>query len=190
MPASTPLLAVAGGGPALTPALSRLLRRAFVFGPTRTLEQDIEYGILQIVDIGLKAVSPAVNDPSTAISCIDQLSSVLIGFAAREAPGTQRYHPAHTLRLSVPYLGFDRLLESAFEQIRSYARTDVAVSLRLLRAFTDIAGTLPAGPSRALLVDQGHRLVAGFIEKPGEDELAELRRRVATLETLAAGGAG
>ena len=62
------------------------LRNAFDFGPSRTLQQDIEFGVLQIVDIALKAISPAVNDPSTAISCVDQLSRVLIRFASREAP--------------------------------------------------------------------------------------------------------
>jgi uncharacterized membrane protein len=49
------------------------LRAAFEIGPTRTMQQDVEFGIIQIVDIALKAISPAVNDPSTAITCVDQL---------------------------------------------------------------------------------------------------------------------
>ena len=80
---------------------------------------------MQLVDIALKAISPAVNDPSTAISCIDQLSSVLIQFAAREAPRTNFYDPPGVLRVVIPYVGFDRMVETAFEQIRLYARTDV-----------------------------------------------------------------
>ena len=51
---------------------------AFDIGSTRTLQQDVEFGIIQIVDIALRAMSPAVNDPSTAISCVDQLSRILI----------------------------------------------------------------------------------------------------------------
>lgn len=94
------------------------------------------------------------------------------------------YDPPGTLRVSTPYLGFDRLTESAFEQIRTYSRTDVAVSLRLMRAFTDIALTLPNGPDRRLLADYGRRLLAGFSESPGEDVLSEMRRRLAALETL------
>ncbi|MBC8081986.1 MAG: DUF2254 domain-containing protein, partial [Hymenobacter sp.] len=172
VPAGVPLLTVSKGQ-RLTPELCQELRQTFRFGPTRTLEQDIEYGILQIVDIALKAISPAVNDPSTAISCVDQLSSILIRFGARGTPPTQFYDPPGTLRVSVPYQGFDRLAESAFEQIRTYARLDVAVSLRLMRAFTDIARTLPAGADRQLLVEYGRRLVAGFTEAPGEDELGE-----------------
>ena len=49
------------------------LTGAFDIGPMRTLQQDVEFGVIQIVDIALRAISPAVNDPSTAISCIDQL---------------------------------------------------------------------------------------------------------------------
>lgn len=182
VPAGVPLLTISKAK-RLTPELSDDLRRAFRLGPTRTLEQDIEYGILQIVDIALKAISPAVNDPSTAISCVDQLSSILIRFAAREDPITQLYDPPGMLRVSIPYVGFERLVESAFEQIRSYSRTDVAVSLRLMRAFTDIALTLPNSPYRQLLAEQGRRLLAGFPESPGEDTLGEMKRRLASLET-------
>ena len=67
--------AAAGGikGQRLTPEGRADLLAAFDFGPSRTLQQDIEFGVLQIVDIALKAISPAVNDPTTAISCVDQL---------------------------------------------------------------------------------------------------------------------
>ena len=68
-----PLLAVSKAG-RLTPEGIADLRGAFDLGPTRTLQQDVEFGVLQIVDIALKAISPAVNDPSTAINCVDQLS--------------------------------------------------------------------------------------------------------------------
>ncbi len=73
IPAGIPLLMVAKGD-RLSPENSDDLRGAFDFGPSRTLQQDVEFGVLQIVDIALKAISPAVNDPSTAISSVDQLS--------------------------------------------------------------------------------------------------------------------
>ena len=56
---------------------------AFDIGPTRTMQQDVEFGIVQIGDIGLRAISPAVNDPSTAISCVDQLSRIIIHWTHR-----------------------------------------------------------------------------------------------------------
>ena len=115
----------------------------FDIGPTRTMQQDVEFGIIQIVDIALRAISPAINDPSTAISCVDQLSRIVIRWIGRVPPPSHYYAPPHVLRLTVPWLGFQGLLDTAFEQIRHYAVADVAVSLRLLRAFDDIASTTP-----------------------------------------------
>ena len=62
------------------------LTGAFDIGPMRTLQQDVEFGVIQIVDIALRAISPAVNDPSTAISCIDQLTRILIRWVGRVPP--------------------------------------------------------------------------------------------------------
>ena len=185
VPESVPLLTV-HRAEKLTPALNAALRDTFQIGPTRTLQQDIEFGILMIVDIALKAISPAVNDPSTAISCIDQLSRILIRFASREPPQSLTYDPPGVVRVSIPWLGFDRLVEAAFEQIRMYSKTDVAVSLRVLRALNDIAFTLPDAPSRQGLAAMGRRVVAGGAEHLSEDEISEMRVRLAALEDLAA----
>ena len=182
VPEGVPLLTISKI--AITAELSTELRKAFELGPTRTLENDIEFGILQIVDIALKAISPAVNDPSTAITCIDQLSSILIRFASRENPQTMFYSSPGSLCLCVPWLGFERLVESAFEQIRLYSKSDVAVSLRLLRALSDIASTLPADTSKIMLVEFGRLLVAGCSEKLGNEILKEMRARIASLERL------
>ena len=141
VPAGIPLLTVSKGD-RLSPVRSAELRGAFDLGPTRTLQQDIEFGILQIVDIALQAISPAVNDPSTAINCVDQLSRILIRFASREEPASLLYDPRHAPRQHL-WPGFDRLVDTAFDQIRLYARADVAVSLRMLRALGDVARTIP-----------------------------------------------
>ena len=142
VPAGVPLMKLSRGDRMQLDG-SEELRGAFDFGPTRTLQQDVEFGVLQIVDIALKAISPAVNDPTTAIGSVDQLSRILIRFASRETPESTLYDPPGVFRVHVPWIGFERLLDSAFEQIRLYARSDVAVSLRLLRALADIAVTTP-----------------------------------------------
>ena len=160
------------------------LRNAFDFGPSRTLQQDIEFGVLQIVDIALKAISPAVNDPSTAISCVDQLSRVLIRFASREVPSSLLCDPPGVVRVSVMWSNFGRMLDSAFEQIRLYSQTDLAVSLRMMRALGDIAVTMPDPEDRRTLVERGKRIVEGCAEKLGEQEMKELRVRLASLEKL------
>jgi uncharacterized membrane protein len=74
----------------LTAERSAELRSAFVIGPIRTMQQDVEFGVLQIVDIALKAISPAVNDPSTAITCVDQLTRILIRWIGRAPPPALR----------------------------------------------------------------------------------------------------
>lgn len=95
--------------------------------------------MLQIVDIALKAISPAVNDPTTALGCVDQLGRILIRFVSRELPEPRLYDLHGVARVSIQWIDFEHLVDSAFEQIRMYAKTDIAVSLRLLRALGDIA---------------------------------------------------
>jgi uncharacterized membrane protein len=185
VPQGIPLMMVSKGK-RLPPEGTAELLAAFDFGATRTLQQDVEFGVLQIVDVALKAISPAVNDPTTAINCIDQLSRILIRFASREPPEDLLYDPPGIVRASIAWIHFERLLDAAFEQIRMYSKTDVAVSLRLLRAFGDIAASTPDPEFRRILVEHGVRTLAGCAERLGEEELRELRDRQAALENFTA----
>jgi uncharacterized membrane protein len=133
---------------------------AFDMGPARTMQQDVEFGIIQIVDIALRAISPAVNDPSTAISCVDQLSRIMILWISRLPPPSHYYARPHVLRLFVPWITFDSLLETAFERIRCYTVADASVSLRLLRAFDDIASTTQHADLRMTLLERARRVTA------------------------------
>ena len=185
VPAGIPLLMVYKGERLSAEGVTDL-RAAFDFGPARTLQQDLEFGALQIVDIALKAISPAVNDPSTAISCVDQLSRILIRFASRELPESVLYDPPGVVRVSIQWTDFDRMVDAAFEQIRLYSQTDMAVSLRLLRALGDIAVGTPDEQYRRTLVERGRRIVAGCQQRLGELELREMRVRLASLESFVA----
>jgi uncharacterized membrane protein len=171
-------------GERLTPRGAQEVHDAFDFGPSRTLQQDIEFGVLQIVDIALKAISPAVNDPSTAITCVDQLSRILIHFASREVTASLLCDPPGVVRVVMLWTDFARMLDAAFEQIRLYSQTDRAVSLRMMRALTDIAVTLPDPDDRHTLAERGRRIVEGCAAKLGEQEMKELRLRQAGLENL------
>src|SRR3712207_5247477 len=64
--------------------LKERLRSAFVLGPERTRQQDVELGIRQLADIAVRALSPAINDPTTATLCIDRLSQLLVRAAGRD----------------------------------------------------------------------------------------------------------
>ncbi len=157
------------------------LLAAIDIGPRRTLQQDVEFGIVQIVDIALRAMSPAVNDPSTALSCVDQLSCILIRWLSREAPRSTYYDPPHVLRVVVPWIKFEGLLDLAFEQIRHYAAADAAVSLRLMRALSDIASTVSDPGTRLLLLERGERLLRGCEGRLQKDDLERLRGRLQLL---------
>jgi uncharacterized membrane protein len=164
------------------------LLAAFDIGPTRTLQQDVEFGIIQIVDIALRAISPAVNDPSTAISCIDQLSRVIVYWLGREPTKWRYYAPPHVLRLVVPWITFQGLVDTAFDQIRHYSVSDVAVSLRLIRAFHDIATAASREHEKSLLVEVARRVMAGNEKHLIESEFARVKQRVAGLQAYVAGG--
>jgi len=182
VPEGLPLMTVSLGE-RVTPELARDLLAAFDIGPTRTLQQDAEFGVIQIVDIALRAISPAVNDPSTAISCVDQLSRILIRLANRAPPPAHIYGPPHVLRVIMPWISLDGLLETAFEQIRHYSESDVAVSQRLLRAFDDISRAVAYPDLRGTLVGRARRVIGGCTGRLAEDELAKLRQRLIVLES-------
>jgi uncharacterized membrane protein len=169
----------------LTAELNREFRSAFVIGPMRTMQQDVEFGVLQIVDIALKAISPAVNDPSTAINCIDQLTRILIRWAGRAPPATLLSDPPYVVRVILPWIDFDHLLDTAFEQIRHYSVNDVAVSLRLLRALHDLAATLDDEKMREQLALRGRRVVANCATRLDPGDVKRLKDRLAPLEAAA-----
>jgi uncharacterized membrane protein len=181
VPAGAPLLRVVDAG-RVTPEREARLLTAIDIGPTRTLQQDVEFGVIQIVDIALRAISPAVNDPTTAINCIDQLSRIMIVWTSRAAPPSRLYSPPYVLRVVVPWISYEGLLDTAFEQIRHYAKSDIAVSLRLLRAFDDMALAGASHKEIQSLISRGRRVVAGCELNLDKDDVLPLRRRLARLE--------
>jgi uncharacterized membrane protein len=181
VPAGIALMHVSKGDSITTEREMQLLEGCDL-GPVRTMQQDVEFGVIQIADIALRAISPAVNDPSTAISCVDQLSRVLIRWLERVPPQTYYYDPPHVLRLVLPWVSLEGLLDTAFEQIRHYSQSDAAVSLRLLRAYGDIATTVTCAEQRTLIFHKAERVVAGVSGRLPEDDLARLKQRLATIE--------
>ena len=181
VPAGIPLMRVSKGGQ-ITAERELQLLEGCDLGPVRTMQQDVKFGVIQIADIALRAISPAVNDPSTAISCVDQLSRILIRWLERVPPPTHYYDPPHVLRLVLSWITLEGLLDTAFEQIRHYSQSDAAVSLRLLRAYGDIARTVTSAEQRTLVLRRAERVVAGVSGRLSEDDLARLKRRLATIE--------
>jgi uncharacterized membrane protein len=187
VPAGVPILWVSKPQ-RVSPEYEVHLLATFDIGPTRTMQQDVEFGFIQIVDIALRAISPAVNDPSTAISCIDQLSRIIIYWLGREPAKWRYYAPPHVLRVVVPWITFQGLIDTAFDQIRHYAIADVAVSLRLIRALNDIATAATREDEKSLLIEVARRVMAGNEKHLAESEFARVKQRVTDLEAYVATG--
>jgi len=163
--------------------LKREVTGCFQIGAWRTMEDDVEFGTLQLVDIALKAISPAVNDPSTAISCVDHLSSILILAATLKPPVSRLVDANGKLRITRRQPSFPRLLEIAYNQIRPYGKGDMAVSLRLMRALQDISGLTNYGPYLAAIRLQAQRVVTACAGSFAEEDCVELFERLAAIET-------
>ncbi len=186
VPAGVPLVMVSRRD-RMNPEHEVELTGAFDIGPMRTLQQDVEFGVIQIVDIALRAISPAVNDPSTAISCIDQLSRILIRYLQRFPPETVICSPPHVVRVVVPWIELDGLLNTSIEQIRAYSTGDAAVSLRLLRLLQDVAATVDSDAVRDILIARGERITAGCRVVLPMDDVERLEQRLAALRDWASG---
>ncbi|HSM82201.1 MAG TPA: DUF2254 domain-containing protein [Nodosilinea sp.] len=141
---------------------------AFVLGSKRTNQQDLEFSINQIVEIAVRALSPGINDPFTAIRCIDQISATLCCLARRDIPSPYRYDDQNQLRLSMPSLTFVDITDAAFNQIRQYGQSSVAVTIRLLEAIAVIAPFTYRPADRAALQRQ-----AQMIERGSQTAIAE-----------------
>ncbi|MBA3890759.1 MAG: DUF2254 domain-containing protein [Gemmatimonadaceae bacterium] len=109
------------------------IRSAFTVGNFRTVEQDPDYGIHQLSDIAVKALSPSINDPTTALSCIDYLAAALSRAAALRSESPWRVRDGE-LRVIVHGPTFRSLLDRAFDEIRRYGEGNAAVLHRLLDA--------------------------------------------------------
>ena len=114
------------------------LNAAYSIGRYRTVEQDPAFGIRQIVDMALKALSPGVNDTSTAVMCVDYLTAILAQLAPRKFPASLRYE-GDELRVITIAPTFEGLLAEAFDQIRGSAIGNVGIMARMLSAIETLA---------------------------------------------------
>lgn len=158
------------------------INNAFILGKERTEQQDVEFPIQQLVEIALRAISPAVNDPFTAIRCIDRLSAGLSGLAPRNFPSPYRYDSDRKLRVIKEPLTFEHLVDQAFNQIRRYAQADVAVTARLLEAIATIA-TYTINPEQKLVLKRhAEMILRGSQQKlPEEQDRKDIQKRYNTV---------
>ncbi|MEN9568478.1 MAG: hypothetical protein RLZZ69_3674 [Cyanobacteriota bacterium] len=136
----------------VTRKLLKKLDDTLILGKERTEQQDVEFPIEQLVEIALRALSPSLNDPFTAIRCIDHLSAGLSHLAQKNFPSPYRYDNQGNLRIIAESVTFVGILDTAFNQIRQNGKSDVAVTIRLLEAIAIIARYTPTQKERATLL--------------------------------------
>ena len=154
--------------PGAAPSVTRELRRAHITGSNRTLAQDLAFAVDQLVEIAIRALSPAVNDTFTALTCIDWLGDSLCKVTAQWHP-TRVHRDSHGfVRVITAHVSYIRLVERSFEKIRQAGAGMPAVLIRQLDALTKIIEQTTTAEQRELLLEQ-----AAMLYRASEESVAE-----------------
>jgi uncharacterized membrane protein len=128
------------------------VRATFIVGAERAGTQDLGFFINQLVELAVRALSPGINDPATARTCIDRLEQALCHLAGRRMPSAYRHDDDGILRVVARAVTFVEMLDLAFTEIARYGRSSVSVSCRLLEALRDLARCVTDEEDRLALV--------------------------------------
>lgn len=141
VPHGGPLFEVWGDGACLD---AKQLRQAVQLAPERTLQQDTAFGFRQLVDIAERALSPGINDPTTAVQAIDQLHDLLRRMVRQRFPSPVRRDEAGALRLICPRPSWNSYLRLALDEVRHYGEGSIQVTRRLRFLLEDLLRVAPA----------------------------------------------
>ena len=158
-------------------SVSQALRRAHICGPNRTLVQDLAFAVDQLVEIAIRALSPAVNDTFTALTCIDWLGDSLCKITTRWHPVRLHRDSHGFVRVITAQVSYPGLVERAFEKIRQAGRGMPAVMIRQLEALTNIMEHTTAPEQRQLLLAQAAMIHRASVESvPEPSDLADVQQ--------------
>lgn len=154
------------------------LSEAHVTGPHRTLMQDPVFAVDQLVEIAIRALSPAVNDTFTALTCIDWLSAGLSRLSGRALSDAVYRDDFGRVRLIASFPSYAHMVNRAIDKIRQAARGMPAVIIRLIDALTVVAEQTTSVDQRRVLLRQGDMVLRSAGESvPDENDLADIRLR-------------
>jgi uncharacterized membrane protein len=122
----------------------KVLRTAIVFGSERTMEQDPAFAFRIVVDIAIKALSPAINDPTTAVLAIDQLHRMLRSVGRRNLRTDEILDASGRLRVIFRTPNWDDFVHLAFTEIRAYGANNLQIVRRLRAMIENLKETLPS----------------------------------------------
>lgn len=147
------LLSVAMAGPPDDETIAAL-NGAYGIDAFRTLDQDPAFGIRQLVDMALKALSPGINDSTTAQTCLDHIGVILACCARRKLAPRKRYDRNGRLRVLSIGIDFGQLTAFSFSQVAENAQGNTAVLLRLLDTIGKVGRACGESAQRAALLQQ------------------------------------
>jgi uncharacterized membrane protein len=157
-------IALAGPSAKVDDSIIESIRSEFFFGHRRTLLQDVEFAIDQLVEVAVRALSPGVNDPFTAINCVDRLGAALCDLADKVIPSPKRYDQDGKLRVVTDASTVQGIVDASFDQIRQAARKDASVTVRLLETIAAVARQTDAPAFRGALQRQADAIHRGSQE--------------------------
>ncbi len=152
----------------VTEEIAEEINASFTVGKQRTMVQDIEFGVLQLVEIAVRALSPSLNDPFTATMCLDQLSVVLARLAEFDFPSRYRYDEQHNLRVIADPVTFEHLVGVALDQIRNNGENSAMVLNKILHVIAVVAARVRDVQSCILL-----RRHVSLVERSSQRGIAE-----------------
>jgi len=132
--------------------LDKLIRRAFQVGNGRTPTQDVEYAVNQLTEMAVRAMSPAINDPFTAMTCLDHVGHGLGEFIRQGQKGSHYYDRTGKLRLVLEPVTFDVLLSAAFDMLRHASCDNASVLLHMLKVIDLLSQEVKAPEARQQLL--------------------------------------
>jgi uncharacterized membrane protein len=124
--------------------VARAIRKAYVVGSERTQYMDVEHGVIELVDMAVKALSPSINDPTTAVLCMDRITEVLLALALRSPAGRVRRGKGHRGVLILPVTQFERMTNTALDPIRHFGAGNPRFTMAMLDRLGELGLLLPA----------------------------------------------
>ena len=172
------------------PAVAHEFARAHVTGSVRTLAQDIAFAVDQLVEIAIRALSPAVNDTFTALTCIDWLTDGLCQVELRWSPTRVHHDNQGYVRVVTSHISQRRLVQRAYEKIRQAGRGMPAVMIRQLEGLTQIMALTSSQERRAVLIEQAEMIMRSAEESvPDHRDRKDVRHAYDALRWAAANSA-
>ena len=174
----TPLLELWGSASREESGSAAPFHEAFAIGTRRSLGQDVLFPADQLLEVAIRALSPGVNDPYTALECVDQLTAGAAMLASSPEPTSRYYDDQGALRVVDEPVRFPGFVQHVFERLRPYASEDALVALHTLRRIRDLSREVRRSADLNALVREARATLDGSISGLEEARAREAERHL------------